>query len=186
MFLRSVVLASLLAAMLPGVAAAGRNYTYLDAGYLSTDLDGPADGDGLGVLGSYAVGRNYHLVGGYAFQEFDFGVDVHTLTLGGGYHSAISPVIDILGGAALLRTSVDGGGDETGFELSGGVRAEPTHRVELEGALAYVDLTDGDLALRLHAHYHFTPAIAAGLGLDFDDHATTFSLGVRWALGAAR
>ena len=90
----SMIGAVMVAGMLSAPAFAqdgnGMSYTYLEAGYLDTEIDvGPndIDGDGVGVGGSVAVNDTFFLTGSYGTQDFDFGIDVDQWSVGIGAHS---------------------------------------------------------------------------------------------------
>lgn len=43
-----------------------------------------ADGDGFGIVGSFALNDDLHLFGSYDDQSFDFGIDSTSIAVGGG------------------------------------------------------------------------------------------------------
>ena len=171
---------------LPFVAAAeGFDYTYLEGGYVSTELDlGPidVDGDGLGVRGAYAFADEWYAFAGLADQEFDFDVDGTQLQFGVGWHNSLSDTVDMLAEASYVSVDLDSAfasADEDGFGLGVGVRAHAWENVELEAGIAYVDLDDSDTSVNLDGRYYLTEMVAVGLGLSFSDDATGWTLGFR-------
>lgn len=166
-------------------AAESFDYTYIEAGYVSTELDvGPldVDGNGLGVRGSYAFNDSWYGFAGIADQEFDFDVDGTQFNAGVGWHNALSDTVDLLAEASWVSVELDSGfasADEDGFGLGLGVRAHAWENVQLEAGINYVDLDDSDTSLDVAGRYYLTQAVAVGLGLTFSDDATGWNLGFR-------
>ena len=172
--------------LLPLCAQAGRDYTFIDLDYIHTSIDaGPfdIDGDGLGISGSWAFADQFHLFGGWSYQEFDFDVDTHELALGAGFNTEINEQLDFVANVALLHADVEGGGDEDGFQLGLGIRSQINERFQVDGGLTYVDLGDDDIVVSGKGRYFFTDFFAGTLGLELADDVVVFELGVRWELG---
>ena len=190
----------------PAGAADGPRYTYVDAGWVHTevDVDGfsgdDPDGDGFELDGSFAVTDMFHLFAGYSDSELDvdafgFGVDVDysTLTVGGGVNYPLNETIDLVGQLAYVdaEVEVDAPGfgsaseDESGYGLGAGLRAMITEVFELNGGISYVDLGDDadDTAFSVGAVYSFTPMVAGQAGISFGDDVTAYGLGVRLYFG---
>ena len=112
-----------------GAAADDFDYTYIEGGYVSTEIDvGPfdVDGDGLGVRGAYAFDDQWYGFAGIADQEFDFDIDGTQFNAGVGWHNALSDTVDLLAEASWVSVELDSGvasADEEGFGLGLGVRA---------------------------------------------------------------
>ncbi len=166
-------------------AAESFDYTYLEGGYVSTELDvGPidVDGDGLGVRGAYAFADDWYAFAGLADQEFDFNVDGTQFNAGVGWHTPLNETADILAEVSYVSVELDSGfanADEDGFGLGVGLRARAWENVELEAGIAYVDLDDSDTSVNLDGRYYLTQKVAVGLGLSFSDDATGWTLGFR-------
>jgi opacity protein-like surface antigen len=198
--------AVLMALSFAAAAAEGPKYTFVEAGWLHTEIDDDGsigddpDGDGYGLGGSFAVTDMFHLFASYSDSDLDvdafgFGVDVDysSLAIGGGVNYAVSNTVDLVGQLAYVDVEVDvdfpGFGsaseDESGYGLSGGVRAMINEALELNGAISYVDLGDDsdDTTFGVGAVYNFTPMVAAHAGLEFGDDVTTYGIGVRLYVG---
>jgi len=163
------------------------NYTYIEGGYVDTELDGgiDVDGDGLLLEASFAITESLFVAGGYTTQDFDLGVDYDRVQVGVGGHVSLAPNFDLVGQLSYVDVTVDtpfGDFDDDGFGAMVGVRSRILEVVELEGGLSYVDLDDGgdDTALNLRGRYYFTPALAAGVGLDIGDDVTTWRATLRY------
>lgn len=182
-------------------AANGPRYTYVEGGYVYTELDDPTgsdtdlDGNGLFVAGSFAVTDVVHLFGSYSDSDLkaDFGVgseeiDYQTLSLGVGLNWALNDRIDLVGRAAWLDLEAEAdevNEDESGFGLSLGVRSMLTDSFEINAAINYVnlgsDLDETSFALGLV--YGVTDMLALTLGGEIGDDATAFNAGVRLYFG---
>ena len=69
------------------------NYLQLDYGTLDFD-DINADGDGVGLSGSFAINPDWHVFAGYQSVGLDFGIDVNAFDAGIGYNTEMSPTVD--------------------------------------------------------------------------------------------
>lgn len=161
------------------------NYTFIEGGYVSTELDvGPVDvdGDGLGIRGSYAFADEWYAFAGLADLEFDFDVDGTELEFGVGWHNALTETVDLLAEAAYVSVDLDsafGSADDDGFGIGVGLRGAAWEQVELEARINYVDLDDSDTSVSFAGRYYFSETLAIALGLSFSDDATGWSFGLR-------
>ena len=193
---------ALAGAMASAQAANGPRYTYIEGGYVYTELDDPSefgvdlDGNGYFVAGSWAVTDVVHLFGGYSDSDLkaDFGigseeVDYTTLNLGVGLNWALNDRIDLVGRAAWVDLEAEFEGekeDESGFGLSLGVRSMLTDSFEINAAVNYVNLgSDFDeTSFALGLVYGVTEMLALTLGGEIGDEATAFNAGVRLYFGS--
>ena len=164
------------------------SYNYGTLGWQKVTLDdGPlhVDGDGFGIGGSFEVADNWHIVGGYSSIGFDFGIDLNTLSVGGGYHTAISDTTSFYANLLWLNAEADAGGgqsfDDDGFGIGIGLRSNITDRVELEGGLTHVDYGDGNgTALSAAGWYKFTDAFSLGVTFAAEEDVLGFGVGGRF------
>ncbi len=179
-------------ALLPVFAQAdGFDYTYVEAGYISADLDTggiSVDGDGFGINGSFAITDTYHLFAGYSTLGFDFSIDLNQLAVGAGMHFPLSPTIDFVGTLAYLDAEIEAplfGAtvSEDGFGIGIGVRGRLNSTFEWEAGIDYADVGDSSTSFGLDGRYYFTDTIAAGAGVSFDDDFTIFAVGMRVEFG---
>lgn len=180
----SAIALSMALGFVPGMASAKMNYSFIEGGYVNTEIDtGPSDvdGDGIGIAGSWGFAEQFHAFGSYTTQDFDFGIDLDLLRLGAGFNIELSPMIDFVATAAYVDASIDGGGDENGYELGAGVRSQLGERFQLDGGVAYTDYgSSDDTSLRIDARYFVMETLALGAGAEFGDDVTTWKVGVRW------
>lgn len=171
--------------------AQGFDYSFVQASYGQFDFDGAdGDGDGFGVGGSVAVSDSFHLFGSYSTAEFDFGVDMNTLTAGLGYNMPVTDSVDVVASVAYVSAEVDvpgfGSFDDNGYGLGLGLRGMATPAVELHGGLSYVDLgggSDGETSFGAGLLYHFSEAFAAGVSGDWGDDVNSYQLNGRFSFG---
>jgi hypothetical protein len=197
---REIVLGSIAALGLATTAMAAENlsYTYVELGYIDTEIDDLGiSGDGWGIRGSYRVANAIHLFGSYADLGYDGNVDVSELRLGGGYAWPMSPKLDLVGSLAYVRmeasssVTVPGLGrvsvsvDESGYSLGAMLRSRLTDQFEVNGGLDHVDVgSDNDTALEVGGRYFLTPAFNVGLDLRFNDDGTSYMIGGRYHFGS--
>ena len=178
-------------ALLPGAAFAAEtmDYTYAELGYVSTEIDVggvDVDGDGLGVRGSFEIVDGLTLLGQYATQDFDGGVDFTTLEAGAGWHMSINPNVDFVSHLVLINVEADSGIasiDEDGYGVGIGLRGHVNQAFEWEGGVDFNDVGDTSTAFRVDGRYHFTSMFSAGGGFTVDDDTTQFRVGMRAQFG---
>lgn len=188
--LRSIGLLLLLGMVTPALAD-GPSYNYLDLRYQEIDLDDSfldVDGDGYSISGSFEVGETMHVFAGYGTSDFDFGVDLDELVVGGGVHTALTPSVDFVANIAYVRAEASAPGasiDEDGFGASVGLRAMLGDRLELAGNVNYLDLDDAgdDTSIGAEAWYNFTESFALGINADVGDDITSYGVGARLYFG---
>ena len=185
---RSMTLLSLMALPVT-VLADGFDYTYVEAGFVNSEIDvGPfdVDGDGFGLSGSFALSDSIHLIGSYSDQDYDFGVSADTLKLGGGFNTSLNSDLDFVAQLAYYDVEVSSGfgnADDDGLGVGAGIRARPAPDLELDAGLTYVDLDDSDTVINLGIRYYFSDTFALAGGLVDDDSGLSWSIGVRAEFG---
>jgi len=188
--LRSIGVISLLILATPALAD-GPNYNYIQGSYQHVDLDDgffDVDGDGFGISGSVALGDNWQLIGGYNSTDFDFGVDLDELLIGGGFHTSLTPNMDFVANLAYVRLDASVLGqsfDDDGIGVSIGLRAMASEKLELAGFVEYIELSDSgnDTSLRGEAWYNFTQNFAVGVNMGAADDVVRYGIGARVYFG---
>lgn len=184
-----LALAALLA--IPGAAVAtDLNYNYIDADYVSVDIDDiDEDFDGWAVSGSFLVAEQVFMFGGYSDISSDqimgFKLSVEGLTLGLGYRHELSRQTDLNFGAAYERAKAKltgfGSESDSGYSLSVGVRHLVSPQFELGVGAVYVDIGDSDETSAVaNALFHVTDVVAIGVGLSLGSDSTAYTGGVRF------
>jgi opacity protein-like surface antigen len=192
---RAVIVA--ITSLLGGVCFAdeGPKYTYGEVGYAHVDLDdfNEADGDQIGIGGSLALTDMLHIFGSYAQGEVDGSnfpnIDTTSANAGLGLNYAVSPTIDLVGRMSYVYSKAELNNfdvDDSGFGVSGGVRAMLTPQLELNGGIGYVDFGDdnNDTSLDLGAVYSFTEMFAVTANASFSDDVSAVGVGLRLYFGA--
>lgn len=167
---------------LAGTANAEFNYNLVSASYGTVDFDDlDVDGDGFGLAASFAIAENFHVFGGVDTADLDFDVDLTSWSAGMGYNTPISEKVDVIAQLSYENLEVDtpfGDADDDGFGLGVGLRVAASEKVELNGSVTYVDLSDsGDnTALGAGFLFNFTESISAGVQASFDDDVNVYSV----------
>jgi len=155
---KHLVLALALAAA-PFAASAGPlSYSYVEGGYLRTEIDDlDGYGDGFAINGSVEINDMFHVFGGYAMQDAGddgLAVDLDQLRLGLGYRYAVSDRTDLVARGAYERAESDirvddgffGGdynADSNGYSVEVGLRSALTDSLEVSVLGGYADVTSG-------------------------------------------
>jgi len=188
---RNLVWAVVALAGIASAQASDLSYTYAEGGFARVDIDSIDEGDGYFVGGSLGIGTNWLGFIEYGTAEFDVGgaqADVDELQLGFGGHFPMSEGVDFIGRLAYVDQSVDvstpfgsGSADENGYMLSAGLRGRALERLDLMGAIEYVDVGDGDdTGLALRGLYEFTNMFSLGARMGYSDDATEYGLFARF------
>lgn len=200
--MRNTLLLTALLAAIPFAASANEtSYTYVEGGYARLNIDDSETSnpglDGGYLRGSFAVGEQVHLFGGYGHVTNDFnigGFDVD-LTIkqaefGVGYHMPFTERIDFTADIAYLRqeieatASLDGAsGDATanGGRATLGLRGKPSTRTEAWIKAGYRDGGDfeGDFVGTLGGQIQFSPIWGIVGEVELIEDSTQYLLGVR-------
>jgi outer membrane protein with beta-barrel domain len=184
----AITVASILAlgVVTPALAEEAVSYSYIEGGYVRSTLDDlDIDGNGFGVQGSYAFGKNAFGFAGYSNQDFDFDINADQWEFGAGLHFALSDKVDIVGTLSYVGVKLDAPGissvDDSGVGVGAQLRSRLNDVLELRGGVSYVNLNDsgdgtsGNVGLRVYA----TQMLAFGADASFNSDGTTWMLGAR-------
>jgi hypothetical protein len=181
-----VMLGSTLLALAPLTALADdMSYSYVDLGYVSSDIAGAPSADGLGLRGSVGFAENWFVFGEYSNQDLA-GVDIDQFAVGLGGHYGLSETIDLVGRLGYIDAEASAGGANVsvdGYLVSAGLRGQVTDAFELEGRVDYTDFGDNgdDTALAIAGRYFFTNQFAVGAEFATSDDVDSYFVGVRWS-----
>ncbi len=183
----NAMVASLLLAALPLAAQAeGMSYSYVDLGYVETDIDNAPTADGFGVRGSVGFAENYFAFGEYTNQDLQ-GIDIDQLAVGLGGHLDLTEKLDLVGRVGYLDAEASVGGISVsvdGYLVSAGLRGQVAPDFELEGHVIHRDLGDDggdDTAVAIGGRYFFTNRFALGAEYEIADDAKTILVGGRFS-----
>lgn len=187
---RSIGIISLLALTAPALAE-GPSYNYFEGAYQRVDIDDnfiDVDGDGFSIGGSIELAENWHFFGGYGSTDFDFGIDLDELSIGGGFHTDLTPTLDFVANLAYVRLDASANGfslDDDGIGAEIGLRSMLSDSLELAGFIQYIDLGDSgdETSLRGEAWYSFTENFAVGLNVGAGDDVLRYGIGARFYFG---
>ena len=168
----------MLAAAPLAALAEGMSYSYVDAAYVDTDIDGAPSADGFGLRGSFGFAGNYFVFGEYTDQGVS-GVDLTTYGVGFGGHYGIAENLDLVGRLGWAKVEIDAGfaeADDDGYLIDFGLRGRVGDAVELEGGVRYTDFSDGgdSTGLFVGGRFHFNDTWA--LGAEYQDGDDTSTL----------
>jgi Ax21 family sulfation-dependent quorum factor len=183
---RSLLALTLLAALpFAASAAEGVSYSYVEGGYVQTDLENTGtndDADGFAIRGSGALTPNFHLFGDYSNQEVDgAGFDFDQWRVGVGYNQEINPRLDLVTRVAYEKFDAGSGLDFDGYSVEAGVRGALTPNFEGYALAGYEDGDefDGDFYGRVGAQLKFSPTWGLNGEVKFADGDAQYFVGPR-------
>ena len=160
------------------------SYSYVDAAYVDTDVDGASSADGFGLRGSVGFAENYFVFGEYTDQSAG-GADLTTYGVGLGGHYGIAENLDLVGRLGWIKAEIDAGffgeADDDGYLLDFGLRGRVGDAVELEGGVRYTDFSEGgdSTGLFVGGRFHFNETWALGAEYQDGDETSTLLAYVR-------
>jgi opacity protein-like surface antigen len=187
----SAVIAS--AAFVPFLAQAeGLSYSYLEAGYLNTDLDESSETvGGWGLKGSWEFVDNWFAYGRYADQKTDVRggeIKFQPWDIGLGYAWPLAEQTDIYGTVGYASVDLDvptaagiRNTNDDGYTLGAGIRTRFAESFEVEGTFKYQNLSDyGDeFDFGVQGRWYITDMFALAVGYNAGDETSTFYGGLR-------
>jgi hypothetical protein len=181
-----VMLGSLMLAVAPLAATADdMSYSFVDAAYVSTDIDGVGpSADGFAVRGSVGFAQNWFAVAEYGSQSVQ-GIDIEVIGVGFGGHYGLTEQLDLVGSLGYIEVNLDAPGglnaDDDGYTFDLGLRGRVTEGVELEGGARYTDLSEGgdDTSLFVGGRFHFNKTWAVGAEYQSGDDSSSILAYVR-------
>ena len=178
--MRKILFVLSIAALSFSAHAQDLSYRYAGAALYTGDVYG-ADGDGIGLYGSFPINDAFFVRVDYRHLEAsDSPAELDTIELGAGYRYPLSEKADLIAGIAYVAGE-NNQGDDDGFGLRVGARFLLTDKVELNGTLDYVSLEDDDTIITLGGRYSFTEMFSLGLSFYTADEtdADVFGLDFR-------
>jgi long-subunit fatty acid transport protein len=180
----------LLIAFSASVSAEDFDYNYFSLGYGIIDFDNVnADGDGFNLGGSYAINESFHVFADYSSANLDNNIDATGFGAGIGWHTSLSDVVDLVAGLSYEYVEIDvpgiGNPDDNGLGLGVGLRFAASDVLELNAGIEYVDLSDSgsDTGFGVGGLYDVTDAFSIGLGGNWSDDASSYTLSGRFYFG---
>lgn len=187
--LRSII-AILFLAFAASASAKDFDYNFFQLSYGNVEYDDVnVDGDGFGLSGSYSINEDFHVFAGYQAAGLDFGIDATSLGAGLGWHTTLSPVVDLVASVSYQYIELDapgfGGADDNGLGLGVGLRFAASELLELNAGISYADFSDSgdDTGFGVGGLYSFTEAFALGLGAEWSDDVSSYTLSGRFYFG---
>ena len=183
--LKAMIATLMLAALPLASHAEDMSYSFVDLGYVETDIDGVGPtADGFALRGSVGFAERYFAFAEYADQSVA-GINVEQTAVGLGGHYGLADNLDLVGRAAWVQGKASGFGqsfDDDGYLVSAGLRAQVGDYVELEGSVIYTDFGGSggeDTSVAVGGRYHFNKTFAVGAEYQHSNDASTILAGVR-------
>lgn len=163
------------------MAADEVSYNYLEGIYGYTDYKGfSGHEDSFTVGGSYGFAESFFAYGDVSTWDGAAGDEGFHMSVGAGWHTAISDAVDFLAGISFNMYDPKGFSSETGYGAKVGLRGLVGMNMELNGTVDYYDFGQGfdGFEFTVGGRYYFNEAFSAGLNLGTDDSGDSKSLGV--------
>lgn len=178
---KTILVATLAAALVSGPAFAGPKYNYIEGGFARIDLDGGPTLDGPSVAGSFAITDNFHVTGEFNMGSGS-GVRLDLFTVAAGYNHSFSDNADFVARLgwynSRVKTNPLPSVTDDGFMAQIGIRGQLTPAFELNGFITSFD--GDDTSLDVGAVYNFADAFGVTGTVRFSDDYTILGLGLRY------
>jgi len=178
---KTLVLA-LLSSLSLTVSAENPSFDYLDIGYSNWNLDGSSDKtDGFEFKGSLTINEFLYVAGDYT-NISSFGLSVGFTTVGLGYKYNFTDTTTFFAELDYLNINPESGDSESGFEITSGVRSMVLPKLELKGAIEYLNTgrNDDNTSLVVGGVYSFTDTFASYVDYKRDSDLQRWSIGLRF------
>jgi hypothetical protein len=186
-FLNAMTAGLMLAGLPLASHAEAMSYSFIDLGYIETDIDGTSsNADGFALRGSVGFAEQYFAFAEYSNQSVS-GADIDQIAVGLGGHYGLSDNLDLVGRAGWLNVDGSGPGvslNDDGYLLSAGLRGKVGTSVELEASVIYSDFGGSigdDTAFAVAGRYYFTRNFAVGAEYQDGSDSSTILLGGRYS-----
>lgn len=159
------------------------------------DTNGDADGDIIGLNGSFEINESFALFAGYGTGELDdnsgTSVDVDTWRAGISHHMALSEQLDLVSSLSYeaVDLSIPGASvDDSGLGVGLALRYAMSESLEVDAGINYADRGDlepliDETLINLGFLYNFTDSFSAGISGEWGDDMSTYTLGGRFYFG---
>lgn len=185
--MRNLVWAVVGLAAMASAQASDLSYSYAEGGFGLVDVDAIDEGDGYFIGGSLGFGTRWLGFAEYSVAQFDeSGVeaDVDEIQLGFGGHFPMTERADFVARLAYVDQSVEVdtpfgtvSADENGYLMSAGIRGRALERLDLMGAIEYVDVGESDdTGLTFRGLYQFTDMFSLGARMGYSDDSTEYGV----------
>ncbi|MCJ8319183.1 MAG: hypothetical protein MJK12_06095 [Colwellia sp.] len=171
------------------------NWDFVQATHLTGETDLGSFNDyslsGFGVSASKLIGRSLFITANYQNLTSSIGSTDHKTTLDltstsvgfGGIFSLTSTTdfysMVAFESAELSHTFSWLSESQTGYSFSAGIRSMLTSRLEVGGAISYIDVVDEtDTSIGVNAFYHFNKSLSVGVSGGLAEHIYILGLSV--------
>jgi hypothetical protein len=156
------------------------SYSFIEANYLWTDIDGLDDPlDGWEARISFELPLNIFLQGSYGQVSDDF--DLDTWRLGAGWHLPVGQKLDFYGILSVAGQDVEDGENDDGVAAEIGGRFLLGNRMEVNARGQWMDVEeDSEAGVGIGGRFYFTPKLSGGVNADFLEERELYAIGLRY------
>lgn len=169
-------------------------WNLIEASYGQADIDGldELSPSGFAIGGSSLLGENVFIRGSYSLLTDDISgvdIDLDQASVGLGYRYGLTETTDVYTSLSYQYVELSARGfgaseslDDNGYGLTVGLRSRITEQLELDGAIAYVDIGDeSETGLGVSGHYYFNQNVALGLTYSSTADVSVYGISLRYA-----
>lgn len=161
------------------MAAERISYDYVGAQFISQNIDGGCDPDGLQLYGNTSLNSSVFLHGSLS-DVSDGGCGSTNLSAAIGYHTLFGADSSIYGLVGIDYVDVDHGGDDNGLRVSVGVRGFVAHNLEGKVEVSYHSIFDGNATLTGGVSYWLNRNVSLVGELTLGTDVSTIAAGARY------
>lgn len=155
------------------------NYDHVGAQFISQNIDGGCDPDGLQLYGNTSLNSNVFLHGSLS-DVSDGGCGSTNLSAAIGYHTLFGADSSIYGLVGVDYVDVDHGGDDNGLRVSVGVRGFVAQNLEGKVEVSYHSIFDGNATLTGGVSYWLNRNVSLIGELTLGTDVSTLAAGARY------
>ena len=167
--------------------ASGLSYSYVEVGYLDTNLDVDGvdiDGDGYAFVASSDITDNLAVFITYEEEDYQFDIEGKAAQFGINYHTPISATGDLVVSISAADVEISqpllGTQDDTGNAIRIGLRNQNSKVAEVSIFISRIDVFDDtDTSFALDMGLNATDAMQVVLGFSTSDNGSLLSIGLR-------
>jgi len=178
---KKILTATLLSCFSLTALADSPTFNYFDIGYVTWRADGSSlsnSPSGLELNFSSAINDNFYIAGDLNYISNN-GRSTTLATAGAGYMNHFSDTTSFFAELDVAIAKAENRDSQIGYEIDFGIRSMISEKLELKGAIEYIDINNADTFLNIGTAYYFSDSFGAYFDYKINEDIHRFSIGIR-------